>query len=103
MSELTMRTRRPRGVPGILQSLKLAGLALVATLAAACGGEDAGLTGGGLEPATCVDCGTALLTVTDAPGDFQSYTVDVTSLSTRSTEAEMREARYLALHPQSGR
>src|SRR4029079_9887108 len=30
--------------------------------------------------------------------DAELLTVDVTSLSTRSTEAEMREARYLALH-----
>jgi hypothetical protein len=46
-------------------------------LVTACGGEDADL---GQQPGACADCGTALLTVTDAPGDFQSYAIDLTSL-----------------------
>lgn len=62
----------------ILQRLRLAALGGLAALAVACGGDDAGLASG---PGACRDCGTALLTITDAPGDFQSYTVDLTSLS----------------------
>jgi hypothetical protein len=79
MSDVTICTRDPRAVPGILHRLKLAALACVALFAAACGGEDAAL-GGGPQPSACADCGTALLTITDAPGDFRSYAVDVTSL-----------------------
>jgi hypothetical protein len=78
MFHATASTRQPREVPGILNQLKLAALACVAAFAAACGGDEAGLTAA---PAACADCGTALLTITDAPGDFQSYTVDVTSLA----------------------
>jgi hypothetical protein len=63
---------------GILKRLKLAALAGVAALVAACGADEAALTEG---PGACTDCGTALLTITDAPGDFQSYTIDVTSLA----------------------
>ncbi|MDQ2639741.1 MAG: DUF4382 domain-containing protein [Pseudomonadota bacterium] len=78
MSFVTHSARQPRGLRTILQRLRLAALGSVFALAAACGGDDAGLAGG---PGACADCGTALLTITDAPGDFQSYTVDLTSLS----------------------
>jgi hypothetical protein len=80
MSESIARIRAARAVPGILQRLKLAALAGIAALAAACGGGEADLAPGGPQPSACADCGTALLTITDAPGDFQSYAVDITSL-----------------------
>jgi hypothetical protein len=63
----------------ILKLAALAGLAGLAALAAACGSDEAAPPDGG-GPQGCADCGTALLTITDAPGDFQSYVVDVTSL-----------------------
>ncbi len=52
---------------------------------AACGGggsmssPPAGVT----QPpsSSCTDCGTTFITLTDADGDFLSYTVDVVSLS----------------------
>lgn len=62
-----------------MKFLKLAALAGLAALAAACGSDEAAPPDGGA-PQGCADCGTALLTITDAPGDFQSYTIDVTSL-----------------------
>jgi hypothetical protein len=62
-----------------MKFLKLAALAGLAVLAAACGSDEAAPPDGGA-PQGCADCGTALLTITDAPGDFQSYTIDVTSL-----------------------
>jgi hypothetical protein len=80
MSYVTDRTCHSGRAPGFLHSLKFAALALVAMLAAACGGEDSVPVGSGPQPDACADCGTALLTVTDAPGDFQSYAIDITSL-----------------------
>lgn len=67
-----------RFTSGWIQSFKAAALALAAVLAVSCGGES---DMAGSRPRDCTDCGTALLTITDAPGDFQSYTVDVTSLA----------------------
>lgn len=68
-------------------ALKQASLVALALLVAACGGGgSAGMSGsssGGSSPGTSScdsSCGTALLTVTDAAGDFLSYTVDITSL-----------------------
>src|SRR5688572_19826715 len=79
MSEVTTCTPNSTGVSKLLQRLKLAAVASLALLAAACGGDESAL-GAGPQPNACADCGTALLTVTDAPGDFRSYAVDVTSL-----------------------
>ena len=70
----------------------LAGLALGATLAlAGCGGSGSGsasLASGpsvSVNASTCSGCGTAAVSLTDAPGDFVSYLVNVDSLSlTRS-------------------
>jgi hypothetical protein len=66
----------------------------VALLLAACGGS-----GGSPPPAasngppasSCTDCGTALVAITDADGDFLSYTVDVTSLQLRKANGTMVE------------
>lgn len=78
MSEVIHGTRQPRRLRAHLQRLKLAMLGGLVALAAACGSDDPGLGVGG---ESCTGCGTALLTITDAPGDFQSYTVDLTSLT----------------------
>ena len=59
----------------------------------ACGG------GGGSPPAAsngpptsdCVDCGTTLIAITDADGDFLSYTVDVTSLKLKKANGTLVE------------
>jgi hypothetical protein len=60
-----------------LQRLRLGLIAFAAALAAACGSGD---STEGPQGSSCGDCGTALLTMTDAEGDFLSYTVDITSL-----------------------
>lgn len=59
-----------------LRQLRMALLAVTAAAIAACGGASAG----GPQASSCSDCGTALLTMTDAEGDFFRYSVDVTSL-----------------------
>ena len=64
-------------------------LAVLAALAAACGGGDGGMSGNSAPPAgasSCQDCGTALMTITDAPGDFLSYAVDITSVQLRKAD-----------------
>jgi hypothetical protein len=57
-------------------------LALAATLLAACGGGGSAGMSSAPAPTACdaSSCGTGLLTIQDAAGDFLSYTVDVTSL-----------------------
>jgi hypothetical protein len=81
---------KTREIPGTIRNWLIAG---VAVLAAACGAGDGADLGGGPTPNGCSDstCGTALLTVTDAPGDFQSYTVDVTSLQLKKANGTMVE------------
>ena len=64
-----------------------------ATLLLACGGGS-GMSagGGGGGSGTCgSDCGTALITLQDAAGDFQSYTVDVVSLKLRKANGAVVE------------
>jgi len=56
-------------------------------LLAACGGSGGGILGAG----DCPDCGTVLVTVTDAEGDFASYTVDVASLKLRRANGDIVE------------
>lgn len=60
-----------------LRQLRAAWVGLAAATLAACGG---GMNSSTPQSATCADCGTALLTITDAEGDFLRYSVDVTSL-----------------------
>lgn len=74
MNTDTLRSR-PRSLPAPRSGL--AALALAALLAA-CGGSG---SSGGSSPQACADCGTAIVSLTDADGDFSSYTVDVVSLS----------------------
>jgi hypothetical protein len=69
----------------------LSGVLAVLTLAlSACGGGD-GLAGGGSNPApgsscTNTTCGTAFVSVMDADSGFDSYTVDVVSLSLKKAD-----------------
>ena len=62
----------------------LAFAAVLATLLAGCGGGSSGAGTGSNSQATtggCADCGTLLVGVTDADGDFVSYSVDVQSVT----------------------
>src|SRR4051794_2379549 len=68
--------RRARGLRGLVAGLSTCGMLLLA----ACGG---GMSAGGMSaPASCgsSSCGGAMVTMTDAKGDFVSYTVNLTSL-----------------------
>jgi hypothetical protein len=81
---LSMRLRRVRS-----WGSALLGSSVIALGLAACGGSGMVGTGGTTTgPAGCSTstCGMAYLTITDATGDFTSYTVDVTSL--RLTKAD---------------
>jgi hypothetical protein len=72
------------------RNLRHALLGLAAALLAACGGGGANMSGNP-QPSACSDCGTALLTMTDAAGDFMSYTVDVTSLQLKKANGAVVE------------
>ncbi len=72
----------------------LTGVLACLTLAlAACGGSDVGLGGGGT-PGSCnsSDCGTAYISMMDANGDFDSYTVDVVSLTLEKADGSTVDA-----------
>lgn len=91
MSHESSRSRAA-WLPRALDHLKIAALALLATLIAACGGGEEGVSQV-VQPSGCGGggCGKAVITMTDAPGDFLAYTVDVTSLRLRKaggTEVE---------------
>jgi hypothetical protein len=62
-------------------------LAVVATMLTACsggGGSDEAASAAAAPPlGSCADCGTLLVAVTDADGDFVSYSVDVVSVTLR--------------------
>jgi len=69
---------------GPMSRFGLAVVGVAAMLLAACGGGSSGSTGGTASntPAGgCADCGTLLVGVTDADGDFVSYSVDVQSVT----------------------
>ncbi|HEX6998563.1 MAG TPA: metallophosphoesterase [Gammaproteobacteria bacterium] len=73
------------------RALALLGTGALAAALAACGGSSSGgVTAGGdaaecipTDRATSAQCGTLLVALTDADGDFVSYTVDVLSLTLR--------------------
>ena len=73
------------------------GLFTCAMLIAACGGGGMSSNppiGGGSPPApaaACTDCGNTIITLTDADGDFLSYTVDVVSLSMKRANGTLVE------------
>ncbi len=84
---LTNSHRRESGKLSMkLRQLRMALLGLAAAAIAACGG---GMTAGGPQATACSDCGTALLTMTDAEGDFLRYSVDVTSLMLRKANGTL--------------
>jgi hypothetical protein len=64
---------------------RLGMFACVLLLGACGGGGSSSMAPAGNQPpaptSACADCGTAFITLTDADGDFLSYTVDVVSLS----------------------
>jgi hypothetical protein len=77
------------------QAIRGAALALVAAVIGACGGAATTGVGGGPvggSDACSGGCGTALLTITDAPGDFLSYTIDVTSLQLKRANGTLVQA-----------
>jgi len=61
------------------------GLAAAVLALAGCGGsggsDDSSAANGGLSSGACADCGTLLVGLTDAEGDFLSYSVDVLSIT----------------------
>ncbi|HEY8519838.1 MAG TPA: DUF4382 domain-containing protein [Gammaproteobacteria bacterium] len=77
------------------RALALLGTGALAAVLTACGGSGGGSGGGDLaaggsaaecvpaDPATSAECGTVLVALTDADGDFVSYTVDVLSVTLR--------------------
>jgi len=68
--------------------LMLAGLATVFWMLGGCGsGSPSGLAGNG----DCPDCGTVLVSLTDAEGDFVTYTVDVASLKLERANGDIVE------------
>ena len=79
--------------PGALSAMLTAAFA---TMLVACGGGDssgtAGNSGNSGGVGNCgTDCGAALITLQDAAGDFQSYTVDVVSLKLRKASGAVVE------------
>ncbi len=68
--------RITRSLSSTWQSLRIGLLGLAAAAIAACGSDSMTTQ----QSSSCEDCGPALMTMTDAAGDFLSYTVNVTSL-----------------------
>jgi hypothetical protein len=74
-----MTISRGRGSHG---AWSLLGLAAAALALAGCGGSGSSASNTP-SPSGCSDCGTLLVGLTDADGDFVSYTVDVLSITLR--------------------
>ena len=90
-------------MPSIKRIISLIGsapaLSLVALLLAGCsGGGGTTTTSGGTQPTAGCDtttgagCGTVLVALTDAEGDFSAYTVDVESISLKRADGASVEA-----------
>jgi hypothetical protein len=79
---------KPARLPG---GLHRAALALMAVFLAACGAGDGTSLGSGPQASGCSgnDCGTAMVSLTDAEGDFLSYTVDITSLELKKANGSV--------------
>ncbi len=81
------RTERSRCVRGLLIGL----CAFGALALAGCGSSSTGSSPG--SPPTsqmaCADCGTALISLTDAPGDFVSYIVGIDSLTLTRADGQV--------------
>ncbi len=67
--------------------------ALISLGLVACGGGGGTMTGSTTGPQGCTSstCGNAMMTLTDAAGDFASYTVDVTSLKLTKADGTVVE------------
>ena len=78
MFTATTRNKDRETFSSVMQRLRLGLLGLAAAVLCACGADDSGNPP--ITASACADCGTALLTITDAEGDFLSYTVALTSL-----------------------
>ncbi len=86
MSQSASRPRGPLVRTRGLLSLMVA--AALGALVAACGGD--GTQSAAPQPSGgCDNCGTALVTMTDAPGDFISYTIDVSSLQLQKADGTL--------------
>ncbi len=73
-------------------ALKSCAFTLVLFLSACGGGGSSSPTSGIGPPTTqCVDCGTTIVAITDADGDFLSYSVDVTSLKLKKANGTLVE------------
>lgn len=91
MSLSFTRSSRParRGAAAALQPWLPAALALLAACGGGNGGGAAGSLGGSVaatSAACSAECGTALVTLTDADGDFTSYAVDVTAVTLKRAD-----------------
>lgn len=72
----------------------LTGAATIALILTACGGGGSGSPPSSVNDppsADCTDCGTTFVAITDADGDFLSYSVDVTSLKLKKANGTMVE------------
>jgi hypothetical protein len=89
-------SKAPLGLWDQLRQVLIAPLALLlATLLTACGGAGGSAGSSAVAaPASCTasTCGTALLTLTDAPGDFLTYQVSLTSLQLKKADGTTVEA-----------
>jgi len=80
-----------------MNALSRFGSSLCALVLTACGGGGSGMASdppaGNSPPpaASCVDCGTVYIGMTDADGDFLSYTVDVVSLKLKRANGAVVE------------
>src|SRR6185369_3319704 len=67
---------------------------VLALFLAACGGGGGGMSASSSNPpasSDCTDCGTTFVAITDADGDFLSYSVDVTSLKLKKANGTLVE------------
>jgi hypothetical protein len=78
--------------PGFRAALNCCIFSLALSLAACSGGAGSSQSSNNAAPTSnCVDCGTALVAITDADGDFLSYSVDVTSLKLKKANGTLVE------------
>jgi hypothetical protein len=81
---------------GILGTVARLGALACALLLSACGGGGGAVAnnpsgGGSIPSSACTDCGTVYVALTDADGDFLSYTVDVVSLKLKRANGTVVE------------
>ena len=87
------------GLSGARNAATRAAIALVALVLGACGGGTSGSTGSNDPVAACdpanagtiAECGSVIVSFTDADGDFLNYTVDVLSLTLETANGRVVE------------